>query len=131
MAECLDAHVRLAPTVEALQHIDRRAWAVPRPNKPADLHEASWEARVRDEVAAIDSDLAARRASVPVAATDLHVVDVDRLAAEAVVDADEQSTSCGGRFSVFDIRAGAIRALSRTGVVAERDRLVADNRQLR
>jgi exodeoxyribonuclease V alpha subunit len=34
-----------------------------------------------------------------------------------------RSTSCGGRFSIFDIRAGAIRALSRTGVVAERSEL--------
>ncbi|MDT0180207.1 AAA family ATPase [Microbacterium sp. ARD31] len=49
---------------------------------------------------------------------------MDLLAAQAVVDADERSTSCGGRFSNFDVRAGAIRALSRTGVVAERDRLV-------
>lgn len=94
-----------------------------RPNKPADLDEASWEVHVRDEVAAIDPRLIATRAAVPVAATDLHAVDLDLLAALAVVDADERSTSCGGRFSHFDIRAGAIRALSRTGVVAERDRL--------
>lgn len=50
-------------------------------------------------------------------------MDLDLLAARAVIDADERSTSSGGRFSVFDLRAGAIRALSRTGVVAERDRL--------
>ncbi|MFE7845914.1 ATP-dependent RecD-like DNA helicase [Microbacterium sp. NPDC057407] len=54
---------------------------------------------------------------------DPHAVDLDLLAAQAVVDADERATSCGGRFSIFDIRAGAIRALSRTGVIAERDRL--------
>src|SRR5690606_4311473 len=77
----------------------------------------------RDEIAAIDPSLIAPRAPVPVTATDLDAVDLDLLAAQAVVDADERSTSCGGRFSVFDIRAGAIRALSRTGVVAERDRL--------
>jgi hypothetical protein len=117
------AHEGSAPSVEVLQQIDRRAWAVSRPNKPADLDEASWEARVRDEIAAIDSSLTTPRVSIPVAATDLRAIDLDLLAARAVVDADERSTSCGGRFSIFDIRAGAIRALSRTGVVAERDRL--------
>ncbi|MFS0895009.1 AAA family ATPase [Microbacterium sp. 179-I 3D3 NHS] len=50
-------------------------------------------------------------------------LDLDLLAAQAVDDADERSTSCGGRFSILDIRPGAIRALSRTGVAAERDRL--------
>lgn len=123
IAEWSAAHGGSAPSVEVLQQIDRRAWAVSRPNKPADLDEASWEVDVRDEVAAIDPRLIATRAAVPVAATDLHAVDLDLLAAQAVVDADERSTSCGGRFSHFDIRAGAIRALSRTGVVAERDRL--------
>ncbi|MFS0747349.1 AAA family ATPase [Microbacterium sp. 1P10UB] len=32
-------------------------------------------------------------------------------------------TSCGGRFSTFDIRAGAVRALSGTGIIAERNDL--------
>ncbi|WP_322411713.1 relaxase domain-containing protein [Microbacterium invictum] len=117
------AHGGSAPSVEVLQQIDRRAWAVSRPNKPANLDETSWEARVRDEIAAIDPNLTTPRAPIPVAATDPHAINLDLLAAQAVVDADERSTSCGGRFSFFDIRAGAIRALSRTRVVAERDRL--------
>ena len=123
IAEWSAAHGGSAPSVEVLQQIDRRAWAVSRPNKPTDLDEASWEARVRDEIAAIDPSLTTPRGPIPVAATDPHAIDLDLLAAQAVVDADERSTSCGGRFSIFDIRAGAIRALSRTGVVAERDRL--------
>jgi exodeoxyribonuclease V alpha subunit len=123
IAEWSAAHGGSAPSVEVLQQIDRRAWAVSRPNKPADLDEASWEARVRDELAAIDPSLATPRAPVAVSATDLQAVDLDLLAAQAVVDADERSTSCGGRLSIFDIRAGATRALSRTGVVAERNRL--------
>nr|BFF12267.1 hypothetical protein GCM10025699_35700 [Microbacterium flavescens] len=117
------AHGGSAPSAEVLQQIDRRAWAVSRPNKPADLDEASWEVRVRDEIAAIDPSLTTPRPPIPVAATDPHALDLDLLAAQAVVDADERATSCGGRFSIFDIRAGAIRALSRTDVVAERDRL--------
>ncbi|MEW1963403.1 AAA family ATPase [Microbacterium sp. NPDC077644] len=123
IAEWSAAHRGSAPSVEVLQQIDRRAWAVSRPNKPADLDEADWEAQVRDEIAAIDPKLITPHAPTPVAGADLHVVDLDLLAAQAVVDADERSTSCGGRFSIFDIRAGAIRALSRTGVVAERNRL--------
>lgn len=94
-----------------------------RPNKPAHLDETSWEARVRDEIAMIGPSLIIPRAPIAVAATDAHTVDLDLLAAQAVVDADERSTSCGGRFSRFDIRAGAIRALSRTGVVADRNQL--------
>lgn len=117
------AHGGSAPSVEVLQQIDRRAWAVSRPNKPANLDESSWEARVHDEIAAIDLSLTHPRAPIPVAGTDLHAIDLDLLAAQAVVDADERSTSSCGRFSIVDIRAGAIRALSRTGVVAERDRL--------
>jgi exodeoxyribonuclease V alpha subunit len=123
IAEWSAAHGGAAPSVEVLQQIDRRAWAVARPNKPSDLDEASWEARVRDEIAAIDPSLTTPRAPVAVAATDAHAVDLDLLAGQAVVDADERSTSCGGRFNTFDIRAGAMRALSRTGVVAQRDRL--------
>jgi hypothetical protein len=123
IAEWSAGHGGSVPSVDVLQQIDRRAWAESRPNKPADLDEVSWEARVRDEIAAIDPSLTTPRVPIPVAATDLHAVDLDFLAAQAVVDADERSTSCGGRFSVFDIRAGAIRALSRTGVLAKRDRL--------
>ncbi|WP_298743948.1 AAA family ATPase [uncultured Microbacterium sp.] len=123
VAEWTAAHGGPAPSVEVLQQIDRRAWAVSRPNKPADIDEMSWESMVRDEITAVDPNIIAPRRAVLVAATDLHAVDLDLLAAQAVVDADERSTSSGGRFNIFDLRAGAIRALSRTGVVAERDRL--------
>ena len=116
-------HGGSAPSVEVLQQIDRRAWAVARPNKPADLDEMSWESRVRAEIAAIDPHFIIARAPVAVAWTDLHALDLDLLAAAAIVDADERSTSCGGRFSTLDIRAGATRALSRTGIVAPRDQL--------
>ncbi|AZS37552.1 ATP-dependent RecD-like DNA helicase [Microbacterium lemovicicum] len=117
------AHGGSAPSVDLLHQIDRRAWAVARPNKPPDLDEASWESRVRDEIAAIDPDLVTARAPTVVAATDPHALDLDLLAAAAIVDADERSASSGGRFSTFDIRAGATRALSRTGIVAPRDQL--------
>ncbi|WP_458042314.1 MULTISPECIES: AAA family ATPase [Bacteria] len=117
------AHGGSAPSVDVLQQIDRRAWAVARPNKPADLDEESWESRVRDEIAEINPSLITARAPIAMAPKDLHALDLDLLAAAAIVDADQRSTSSGGRFSTFDIRAGAIRALSRTGIVAERDQL--------
>lgn len=37
-----------------LLQIDRRAWALSRPNKPTDLDEETWEATVRDELLAMD-----------------------------------------------------------------------------
>ncbi|GEP49318.1 AAA family ATPase [Microbacterium saccharophilum] len=123
IAEWSAAHGGSAPSIEVLNQIDRRAWAVARPNKPADLDELSWESRVRGEIAAIDPRLINARAPIAVASTDLHALDLDLLAAVAIVDADERSTSCGGRFSTFDVRAGAMRALSRTGIVAPRDQL--------
>ncbi|MFI8594653.1 hypothetical protein ACIGCK_09545 [Microbacterium sp. NPDC078428] len=57
IAEWSAAHGGSAPSLEVLQQIDRRAWAMARPNKPADLDEATWEARVHDEIAAIDPPL--------------------------------------------------------------------------
>jgi hypothetical protein len=117
------AHGGSVPSVDVLRQIDRRAWAVARPNKPADLDETSWESRVRDEIAEIDPSLVAAREPIAVASTDPQALGLDLLAAAAIVDADQRSTSCGGRFSTFDIRAGAIRALSRTGIVAERNQL--------
>ncbi|KAA9105516.1 AAA family ATPase [Microbacterium rhizomatis] len=123
IAEWSAANGGSAPSVEVHRQIDRRAWAVSRPNKPTDLDEMTWEATVRDEIATIDPILVAKRAPIDIAATALEALDFDQLAAMAIVDADERSTSSGGRFSRFDLRAGATRALSRTGVVAERDQL--------
>ena len=51
------------------------------------------------------------------------------LAAMAIVDADGRSVGSSGRFSAFDVRAGAIRALSRSGIVAARadlDQVIAE-----
>ena len=54
IAEWSAAHGGSAPSTQVLHQIDRRAWAVARPNKPADLEEMTWESRVRDEIKAID-----------------------------------------------------------------------------
>lgn len=86
------------------------------------IHRHLW-LNVRDEIAAIDSSVIGARAPRAIAATDLHALDLKLLASAATVDADARSTSSGGRFSTFDIRAGATLALSRTGIVAPRDQL--------
>lgn len=122
-AEWSAAHGGAAPSVEVLRQIDRRAWAVSRPDKPTSLDEPAWEATVRDEIETIDPTLIADRSPVAVEATDLEALDIDLLAAQALVDADKRSTASGGRFSRFDIRAGATRALARSGIIAPRDQL--------
>lgn len=109
------------PDRDVLQGIDRHAWAKGRPQKPQGLEEDEWEQMIRDELRAIDSGLLASRSSIqtPVPAG----LDPELLAAVALVDADQRSAACGGRFSAFDIRAGAMRAVAASGVVADRDEL--------
>lgn len=99
IAEWSAAHDGASPSVDVMNQIDRRAWAVSRPNKPGDLDEESWEATVRNEIAAIDADLLRERAAVAIRGTRLEGVDIELLAAMAVVDADSRSTTSGGRFS--------------------------------
>lgn len=123
IAEWSAAHHGARPSAEVMNQIDRWAWAVSRPNKPRDVDEESWEAMVRDEIASIDPYLLRERAAVAIQSTRLEDLDLELLAAMAVVDADSRSTTSGGRFSALDIRAGAIRALSKSGVVSERDDL--------
>ena len=113
------------PSHDVLNQIDQWAWAAGRPNKPGELNEDDWAALVREELTAADPRSAChvRLRRVPsVAVEDL---DLELLAAKAIVDADARSTGTGGRFSDMDVRAGAIRALAATGVVADRTSLDA------
>ncbi|MDR7186811.1 hypothetical protein J2X85_003872 [Microbacterium trichothecenolyticum] len=122
IAEWTRAHGGTRPSVEVLQQIDRRAWATSRPNKPALLDEDVWEAAVREELAAIDP-LIGRRLPSPIPEVRLDSLDLDLLARAAVVDADDRSRAPSGRFSLFDLRAGALRALAGTGIMANRETL--------
>ncbi len=125
LARWADEHPEQDPTPEVLQHIDRRAWATGRPNKPGDLDEAAWEDLVRQELVNIDAHVFMRKDSVrPVPARPDHL-DLGLLAARAVVEADARSAPYGGRFSHLDIRAGATRALAASGIVGEREALQA------
>ena len=125
LEEWTAAHGGATPSVRVLLQIDRRAWALSRPNKPTDLDEETWEATVRDELLAMDPTITHARPPVAVVAPSLDDLDLDLLAGAAVVDADQRSPRAHGRFSMFDLRAGPIRALSRSGVVARRDALTA------
>jgi len=125
IAEWSAEHDGANPSIRVLMQIDRRAWAMSRPNKPATLDEQSWEDTIRDELATLDPGLTRDRAPIGIVATPIAALDLDLLAEAAVIDADERSTRTGGRFSLFDLRGGAVRALSRSGVVAPRGELTA------
>lgn len=113
-------HAGLEPSPDELHRIDRLAWAKARPNKPGDIDEATWERLIVDELAAIDDTIMREREEIPVRSTSLDDLDLALLAAQAVVEADARSASCGGRFSLFDIRAGVARAVAASGAVAPR-----------
>lgn len=116
-------HPGQEPSPDVLHQIDRRAWATHRPNKPGHVDEDAWEQLIRDELLAIDPALLNARTPVGTAAISLADLDRDLLAARSIVDADKRSTPYGGRFSYFDLRAGATRALAASGVVADRSGL--------
>lgn len=123
LVEWRTAHPGQEPSPDQMHRIDRLAWAKARPNKPGDLDEAAWEELIAGELAAIDPGILRGRAPVPVQAGTIEDLDVALLAARAIVDADARAASCGGRFSLVDVHAGATRALAATGIVVPRESL--------
>jgi hypothetical protein len=115
-------HPGRRPSADDLRSVDRHAWALGRPNKPSRLDEDDWEESVRDELRYLDPMICQRGASKSLPGTHASL-DVSLLAARAVVDADQRSTGCSGRFSMFDLRAGAMRAVAASGIIADRDDL--------
>jgi len=122
LARWRQEHPGQEPGRDVLQQIDRQAWARGRPAKPTHFDEDAWEQLILDELADIDPALAAPRQPM-LATTAQPDVDVDLLAARAVVDADMRAAASGGRFSLFDVRAGATRALAASGIAATREEL--------
>lgn len=117
-------HAGQEPSPHDLAAIDRWAWSYNRPGKPVDLDEAAWAEAVRSEIAAIDPDALSERGPVDAApGAPEQPVNVDLLAAQAIVEADGRAASNGGRFSAWDVRAGAIRAVARAGIRGERAQL--------
>lgn len=125
IAEWRDQHPEHEPSHEVLNQIDRWAWAYGRPNKPGHLDAEDWATVVRGELLSADPTLDGDREVMSVSGHSLDGLDLELLAAKAIVDADARSTGTGGRFSEMDIRAGVIRALSEAGVVADRSELEA------
>jgi nucleoside-triphosphatase THEP1 len=123
LAQWRRTHPGERPDHAVLAAIDRWAWAQHRPGKPDEVEEAAWQDLVRSEIAALDARATLPRSTVTATATALATLDRDLLAATAVADADRRSAGCGGRFSRYDVRAGAVRALAASGVVADRDLL--------
>ncbi|MFF9563949.1 AAA family ATPase [Leifsonia sp. NPDC014704] len=110
------------PSSTVLTQIDQWAWAAGRPNKPRQLSEEDWASVVTAELLNTDSELRRPRTAVATRSVAVADLDLELLAAKAIVDADARSTGTGGRFSDMDIRAGAIRAIASSGVVADRVR---------
>lgn len=123
LLEWRSEHPGQEPDQDILQHVDRLAWATNRPNKPSVVDESEWEQLIREELRAINPDLLLTRPAVSAETVARETVDRDLLAARAIVDADTRSTACGGRFSSYDLRAGATRAVAASGVVARREDL--------
>lgn len=122
LAQWRAEHPGAEPSRGILVQIDRRAWAKDRPRKPRAVHEDAWEDLVRGELAAIDAALLDERDPVT-ALRNPTAPDARILAAVALVDADARATASGGRFSMIDVRAGAMRAVAASGVVAPREHL--------
>jgi hypothetical protein len=123
LAEWRAEHAGAEPSLDARRSIDRRAWALGRPNKPRRLEEDDWERLTRDEIGKIDPRARSPRAPVLPPAARVEEADVELLALRAVTDADARSPASGGRISAFDLRAGALRAVAASGVVGDRDAL--------
>lgn len=121
VAEWRQSHPGQQPDHATLAWIDRWAWAQSRPGKPNAVDEAAWQELIRAEIAAVDSAATALRHLATLQATPIGEVDRDLLAAIAVADADRRSAGNGGRFSRYDVRAGSIRALAGSGVIADRE----------
>jgi exodeoxyribonuclease V alpha subunit len=121
MAWWKQQHPGQEPSHDVLSQIDHWAWAVGRPNKPGGLNEDDWAALIREELRTTEPTLGMQRSPAAVPCVAVRDLDIELLAAKAVVDADGRSTGSGGRFSMMDVRAGALRAIAATCVIADRD----------
>jgi exodeoxyribonuclease V alpha subunit len=121
LARWRQAHPGQQPDHATLAWIDRWAWAQGRPGKPTEVDEDQWEGLVRDEITTLDASATRRKEPAIIRPRPLADIDRDVVAAAAVVEADRRAAGSGGRFSRWDARAGVIRALAASGVVADRE----------
>ncbi|MEY9853507.1 exodeoxyribonuclease V alpha subunit [Leifsonia sp. EB41] len=118
-----EQHPGEEPSSTVLTQIDQWAWSAGRPNKPGQLNEDEWSSIVTAEILHADPEAAQPRTAIGARTLAVEDLDVELLAAKAIVDADSRSTGTGGRFSDMDVRAGAIRAISLSGVMEDRTQL--------
>ncbi|WP_431198032.1 AAA family ATPase [Leifsonia xyli] len=118
-----DQHPDEEPSPTVLTQIDQWAWSAGRPNKPGQMNEEDWASIVMAELLRADPDVGRPRTAVGTSSVGVENLDVELLAAKAIVDADARSIGTGGRFSDMDVLAGAIRAVANSGVVADRQHL--------
>ena len=123
LAQWRQSHPGQHPDHATLAWIDRWAWAQGRPGKPTSVDEREWETLIREEITGLDPLATKRRTPVTIGGRSLAEVDRELLAATAVVEADRRAAGTGGRFSRWDVRAGVIRALAASGVIADRELL--------
>lgn len=116
-------HPNEEASYSVLTQIDQWAWAAGRPNKPGSLNVDDWASMVMDELLRADAELGQTRSEVTARSVAIEDLDLELLAAKAIVDADARSTGTGGRFSDMDVRAGAIRAIAAAGAIAEHAQL--------
>lgn len=118
-----EQHPSEEPSASVLIQVDQWAWAAGRPNKPGQLDENDWASIVVAELLNADPELAVPRDAKVAHSIATEDLDIELLAAKAIVDADGRSTGTGGRFSDMDVRAGAIRAIAASGVIHDRTQL--------
>lgn len=120
LASWRHTHPGQQPDHATLAWIDRWAWAQGRPDKPTTVDEANWESLIRTEIAALGKSAIKHGGPATVMARPLADLDRDLITATAITDADRRAAGSGGRFSRYDVRAGVIRALAASGIVADR-----------
>jgi len=125
LREWKEQHPGEEPSAAVLNQIDQWAWAAGRPNKPGHLDEEDWTSIVMTELLHADPEIGLPRDEKVAQTIAIEDLDIELLAAKAIVDADARSTGTGGRFSDMDVRAGAIRSISASGVIADRTQLAA------
>jgi exodeoxyribonuclease V alpha subunit len=125
-----EEHPGQEPSRDVLNQIDRWAWAAGRPDKSDNLDEDEWAGFIQEELMSLDPQLIIQRSPELITPGSIADLDLELLSAKAVVDADARSTGTGGRFSMMDLRAGAIRAVGATGVVADHAALTTFAREV-
>ncbi|PDQ36529.1 MAG: hypothetical protein B5766_00350 [Candidatus Lumbricidophila eiseniae] len=127
LAEWEAEHPGADPSYQVMQRLDNLAWNMGRPNKPVLESEADWVQEVQAEIRALDAEvfdrvnLAGQLADMvpdtPLQFPKVTDLDVAQIAENAVLWADARSMGTRSRFSLLQLRAGAMYAVAATHAV--------------